>query len=232
MNKKWGVLAVIFVVLYLIVTIIVFSVLTRCFSISDISDVGQLFADVLLFPTVIVGFWIAITEFRKSRALPDLKLLWRGDAATRVEGDSLVLETSEHYDKTFFLTLFTRNDGTSMATWYRINFDVPGELARPNSDSHTVQWHRGEEDCWSSGVNPRMTRHEFKSNGQYALYPGDEEIHIATLEIRLFRQIKYPNQAQVNYSVVTDRTKIQYGVCGIKIQPENPALKSRRSQSE
>jgi len=73
------------------------------------------------------------------------------------------------------------------------------------------------------GGNPRH-----KSNGQYALYHGDEEIHIATLEIRLFSQIEYPNQVQVNYSVVTDRTKIQYGVCRIKIRPENPTLETQR----
>jgi hypothetical protein len=222
-DKKWKIPAAILVLLYLLVAIGAFVVLTRYFCISDISDVGQLFADVLLFPTVVIGFCIAITEFRKSRALPDLKLLWQGDAATKLEGDSLVLETSKYDVKTFFLTLFVRNDGASMATWYRINFDVPGELARPNSDSHTVQWHRGEQDCWSSGVNPRMTRHEFKSNGQYALYPGDEAIHIATLEVRLFPH-EYPSQVQIHYSVVTDRTEIQHGVCKIKIRPENPAL--------
>lgn len=222
---KWKVCAAILVLLYFPGTVGIFIVLTRYFCISDISDVGQLFADVLLFPTVIVGFWLAITEFRKSRALPGLKLLWRGDAATNLERESLVLETSGYGVKTFFLTLFVRNDGASMATWYRISFDVPGELARSNSDSHVVQWQRGEQDCWSSSVNPRMTSHEFKSNGQYALYPGDEEIHIATLEIRLFPQIEYPDQVPVSYSVVTDRTKIQYGVCKIKIRPENPALK-------
>lgn len=227
-DRKWKIHTAISLLLYLLVTIVAFVVLTHYFCISDISDVGQLFADVLLFPTVFVGFWITITEFRKSRDLPDLKLLWQGDVATKIEKDSFVLETSKYDVKTFFLTLFVKNDGMSMATWYRISFDVPGELARPNSDSHTVQWHRGEQDCWSKGINPRVTRHEFKSNGQYALYPGDEGIHIATLEVKLFPQIQYPDQVQINYSVVTDRTKIQYGIRKIKIRPESPTLATQR----
>lgn len=227
MDKKWGIHAAILLLLYLLATISIFVVLACYFeiSISDITGVGQLFVDALLFPTVIIGFWIAITEFRKSQALPDLKLLWGGDMWTGLEGGSLVLETSEYNDKRFFLLLFVRNDGKAMTTWYRLSFDVPSELARPNSDLHAVQWHKGEQTCWGAGVSTEMTRHEFKSGGQHPLFPGDE-VHIATLEVRLLPKIDYPNEVRIPYSVVTDRTQIQHGECMIRIRPENLTRKT------
>jgi hypothetical protein len=183
------------------------------------ADVLQLFLDVLLLPTVIIGFWRATVEFRKAQALPNLELFWSGGMTVTREGNFLVLETSEHLEKNFPLMLHVKNKGTSIATWYRINFDVPRELARPEDpELCKVEWRkqeRGEKD-----INPTMSRYTFKSNGEPALYPG-EVVHIATLEIKLFPQLQYPKQTQIRYSVVTDRTKIQHGVCKIKIRSQN-----------
>jgi hypothetical protein len=219
MDKKWKIRAIIFFLPYLFGSIGIFLVLGRYFSISDITGVGQLFADILLFPTVIIGFWIAVTEFRKSQASPSLKLRWRGDKAVSVEKDYLILEISKYTVKQFSLFLFVKNEGKAIATWYRLAFDIPSELARPNSETHSVRWHQGDENCWSSGINTKMTRHEFKSNGQYVLYPDEEEIHIATIEIQVFPQVVYPSRAYIPYSVVTDKTQIRYGICKIRVRP-------------
>lgn len=164
-------------------------------------------------------------RFPRALPLPDLKLLWRGDRATGPEGSSLVLETSEYNDKHFYLLLFARNDGEAMTAWYRLSFDIPRELARPGSNLHVVQWHKGEQTCWSAGVSAEMTHHEFKSAAQYPLFPGDE-VHIATLEVHLLSQIDYPDEVRIPYSVVTDRTQIQHGECMIKIRPENLTRKT------
>ena len=45
----------------------------------DIYGVGQLIMDILLFPIIIIGFVIAIAEFRKSQSLPELRLYWMRD---------------------------------------------------------------------------------------------------------------------------------------------------------
>jgi hypothetical protein len=164
-------------------------------------------------------------RFPRALPLPDLKLLWRGDMATGLEGSSLVLETSEYNDKHFYLLLFAKNEGEAMTAWYRLGFDIPRELARPGSNLHIVQWHKGERTCWSSSISAEMTRHEFKSAGQYPLFPG-EEVHIATLEMHLLSQIDYPDEVRIPYSVVTDRTQIQHGECMIRIRPENLTRKT------
>ena len=208
--------------LYLVGAVAIFVVLTFFFTIQDITSVGQLFADVLLFPTVIIGFWITITEFRKSQATPKLTLTWHGDVSTYPDGDSLVIETPKYGDKRVWLMLFVKNESKTMTHWYSISFDIPSGLSRPMADTHTVRWHRGDKSCWSEAVNLEMRRYEFKSNGQFALYPN-ENIHIATIEIDIFSQIHYPDQVQIPYSVVTDKTEVQYGEYKIKIRPENLA---------
>jgi hypothetical protein len=212
------------IIVYLLISIGLYITLLFFFPESTITSVGQLFADVLLFPIVIIGFWITFTEFRKSQVLPKIQLFWMGDIATDRDGDQVILEVAEYNSKRYYLSLFAQNSGAIMATWYRINFMVPHALSSPNSDTHKVRWHRGQSPDWNSSLNGEETIHEFKSNGQYALYPG-ETVHIATLEVYLFPQINYPKDIQIRYSIVSDRTQIEYGVCSLQIREENFARK-------
>lgn len=224
MNNKHARRVLLILMIYFVIAISIFWILTRYFSISDVASVGQLCFEILLFPTVIIGFWITIEEFRKSQVLPKLSLFWKGDRTIDLEDDCLVLETSIHDVKTFYLRLYVKNDSASMTTWYRLSFDIPRQLAQPLSDSYEVRWHKGDVKDWNTSGNSEKTTHEFKSNGQYALYPG-EEIHIATLELKIFPKLVYPNRIYIPHSVVTDKTRLQYGVCKIKVRLENFASK-------
>jgi len=179
------------------------------------ADVWQLILDLILLPTVIIGFVMAIKEFRKSQALPNLELLWSGGMTVTREGKPFILEASEHREKNFPLLLHVKNDGTSIATKYRIRFDVPRELVAQKTLQ--VHWERGGDDCREISTTLDTKRYEFKSNDQYALYPG-EVVHFATLKIKLLPQSQYPEQVLIRHSVVTDKTKIQHGVLKLKIR--------------
>jgi hypothetical protein len=224
-----GILAV----LYIVASVVVFVGLARCFTVSDISDVGQLFAEVILLPTVIVGFWITIQEFRKSQTGPILVLEWTGDVATRLEKGVLILEMSEHCVSKYHLNLLLRNEGQSISTWYRIAFEVPHTLAAVGSDSHRVQWHRGDKTNCTAAISTEMTRHQFDSNGQYGVFPGDDPIHIASLDLSFFPAHPPASESSIPHSVVTDKTPIQRGRCQIAIRPvEHGSSPGRSDQGE
>lgn len=177
--------------------------------------------ELVLFPTVVIGFWIAMAEFRKSQVYPQIKLHWQGDMSTGFEDDALCVVAPKNEEKIIYVNLFVENIGDGLTTWYRISFDIPRELAAPMSEAHKVSWLIGtKESNWNEGSNLQATRHSFNSNGQYSLYPDEGQIHYASLAIILFPGLKYPNVTEIAYSVVTDKTKIRKEVLTIKIVEE------------
>lgn len=107
-----------------------------------------------------------------------------------------------------------------MTIWFRIEIDLPFDLVGRGDPTHEITWHWGEEHAnWDSNMNPRTIRYVFKSNGQYALYP-DEVKHLATIKLTIPPHTR-PHSGEIEYSVVTDKTKIVRGEQKYRIIEEN-----------
>lgn len=207
--------------LYTILLILAFIVLVGFLKIPDatVTGAGQFFADWLLFPTVIIGFYIAIKEFRKSQSLPKLEIFWSGDAGVIKDENAFILPAHDTSLASYRLLLHVHNTGELITIWYRVAVDLPTELfalseivevdaAGNRRGIYELRWHLGNADNWGDNVNLQRRQYEFKSNGQQALYPG-QSVHIATLEVTIPESfIQKPRQSQIKYSIVTDVTKM------------------------
>lgn len=206
--------------IYFIILVILYGVLTKYFTEESITAIGQLFADWILLPTVIVGFWLTIREFRQSQITPKLEIFWNADAGVILADDLFILQANDNDDMYYTLRLHIHNIGELVTIWYRIAIDIPVEIFRFNEEICELCWHLGTDDNWGNNVSRQRTQHEFKSNGQHALYP-DQSVHIATLRVNIPNgYIRTSKQGKIGYSIVTDKTRVVKKSIPVRIQIE------------
>lgn len=221
-------------IIYAILVVLVFIILVWILEIPEasVTGAGQFFADWLLFPIVIIGFYFAIKEFRKSQVLPKLEIFITGDAGVIVDGTTFILRSSDTYDTSYSLLAHVNNEGELVTPWYRIAIDLPTnvfhitEVVEVDARGHKkgiyeLRWHLGNEENWGDNLNSQRRQYEFKSNGLQALYPG-QTVHIATLKVEIPKiHIQKPRQGVINYSIVTDKTKIVHKEQAVIIRKED-----------
>ncbi|MBE2197831.1 MAG: hypothetical protein IAE79_04415 [Anaerolinea sp.] len=212
--------------LYTILLILAFIVLVGSLKIPEasVTGAGQLFADCLLFPTVIIGFYIAIKEFRQSQITPKLEIsLYTQDVI--VDNDVFILRPSNTNITSYRVLFQVNNTGELIIPWYRVTIDLSEDLFRfseafeeetngNKTGIYVLRWQMGNQDNVGDHLiiseNPKKRQYEFKSNGQHALFPG-QSVHLATLEVTIpAGYIQTSRQGQIMYSVVTDKTKMEY----------------------
>lgn len=186
----------------------------------------QVVLELLLLPTVIIGFLYATNEFRKSQLRSDLDLHWDFDALIRKDDSSVILDMPRHEHKIYFLKLHLENKGELLTNWFAIEVEVP-----TFGDYRDIQfdWYIGDSNYWSTEVVPQNGRvkalkHRFSSNGQLALFPGESR-HVATLRISVYSPHiagrNYSTGEELRYSVVTDTSSVVKRSFLITFEPEN-----------
>ena len=220
--KRYRLLIIISILFILLTAAIYFIIESKVGK--DISGDIQVILEIIGLPIIIIGFYIAIEEFRRTQLIPDLRLYWQGDAATQYEGENIIVyEHSPYYEKKYYLHLYIQNKGNILGNWYRIQFEIPRVIATYQSEQQNVKWNMGDSKNIATLVNSDIVRHVFKSNGDFGIYP-DETLPIATWEVRIFQNVHYPKTASILTSVVTDKTPLCENKLIIKFVEESRVM--------
>jgi hypothetical protein len=206
-------------IIYILVLVGVFALLAQFFDVTDITGIGQLFADWLLLPTIIIGFWITIREFHKAQEKAEVRFSCHGDSAIIFKDDSFVVETSKQQEKRYKLHIYLENSGTVMTNWFRLEIQIPRNLTGIQEADKVIRWYLGNEDNWKREENNDQVNYIFSSNGEHALFPG-EKIHIGTFKIILLPNRTYPERVEIKQSIVTEKTSMKTEYLKLSIQPE------------
>jgi hypothetical protein len=215
---------IVLTLIYVILAVVAIYVLSKFYSISDISGIGQLVIDILLLPTVIIGFYITIVEFRKAQEKPQIELQWFGDIATTKEGENFILEYSTSNTKEYFLYIHAINTGRVMTSWFRIEVKVPFSLVPFDQDESSYTWFIGDQSNWTKLIktnsNNNYACYIIKINGTTSIYPK-EQLPVGKLTIKTFPGIMFNNQHKIHYSISTERTDNYEKILSIYLHPED-----------
>jgi hypothetical protein len=165
------------VILLLVVLSLALAIVSRLIGLSygDTFSLGQFILDLILLPTVIIGFFIAVHEFRKTQHTPDMDILWETEPGKYHK--VLVIDAQQYKQQGARPVIV--NSGKSVALWYIIQFDVPTKLITDiggNLDGLALarRWvfHAGDQENWRVDLLEKHIRIVFTSNGKIASYPG------------------------------------------------------------
>jgi hypothetical protein len=213
------------VVIYAVISLVLFGALSSFLPLSEVTGLGQLCADVLLLPLVIVGFAVTVHEFRKSQERPELRLFWRGEREAQTEGDVILLRPPQQGEVRYRIFFDVENVGLMMTHWFRIKLALPKTLV--GDDRHHARSHFGwtiNADWIAQTVEEGEEAFNFivKGNGTFAIYPG-EKIQAGEFYLILFpTSVKeYPERNEIHYSLVTEKTEEVTGKFQLMIKSED-----------
>jgi len=208
MNDKWKIRVWIGlgIIGYILLLIISFFILKDFFLLKKedtIPSYGQLLADWILLPTAIVLFIIAINEFRKTQVKPKLFIFWAPDRGILIEKECFVLRSGKDDARYYKLMLQVGNEGPIVAPSFRVTVELPRELIGFSEHTHKFNW----IDDWSNQGNLERKLLEFQSDGNNALYPG-QQVHIATLDFTVPPNNK-SMMGKIRFSLAANNVKIE-----------------------
>ena len=185
----------------------------------DTFSLGQLLVEATLVPTVIIGFIIAITEFRLSQNTPKPRLYWEQSPGIITSEVNLKLPPGTGLIPTPRLVL--KNEGKTVTAWYRVKFDIPETiyLDRPPSVERLIGDKIGlvtSDSHWHFERLSNITRWVFTSDGKYALYPNDLQ-PFCMLLFHISGDKQYPTECKIPFIIFT------YILC-VKISRANKKL--------
>jgi hypothetical protein len=177
---------------------------------SDVFTLGQLSVELILIPTVIVGFIATIIQFRASQETAKPQLYWKTKTGNFVKSIDLTIpQAATSIVQTPRLVM--KNEGVAVTTWYLVQFEITKEIYLENTprmnrligeninssidDSH---WHfdsSTEKQIWS-----------FMSNGKYALYPNYAQ-ELGEINIIISGEEKYPESCTIPFVIYSDKGK-------------------------
>lgn len=180
---------------------------------SDTFSLGQLSVELILIPTVIVGFVVTIIQFRASQETATPRLYWEVHNGSFVESIDLVLPPGNGRARTPRLAI--RNEGKAITTWYLIQFEIANDvyikdapriirlvgdiISSPTNDTH-----------WHFNTLPEKQVFSFMSNGMYALYP-DYAQPLGEVDFNFSVEEKYPDGCIIPFVIYTDKGKEEKG---------------------
>lgn len=180
------------------------------------AGVGQLIADLVLLPIVLIGFRMAILEFRAVSERPTLQLEW-DVSHSRSKGTSTAREPSTPNQATIH-GLAIRNSGPAVAVWYEVTLRIPWEILT-HPPKFDVTSKIGEEINWEGC---RYTQSEnvvvFRSHGRYAVYPNST-VRLADLILVLNSRIKRNDTVVLPYKIVGEKIAPTEGELRLEIAP-------------
>ncbi len=175
----------------------------------DYYSYKQLFADILLIPIVVIGFYLAIREFRKSQEKPDLDLWWE---ITGEKLKSTTIKYHQHEPITHISrSLLITNNGNAVTSWFKVTFCLPSDLTQSRvytADGNKEVWET--KTYWSVYSHRAQNCYSFKSNGEIASYPGSDE-PLCQISFRIEGNISYGAEYQIPYDIYSDRGKKKEG---------------------
>jgi len=185
----------------------------------DTFTLGQLSVELVLIPTVIVGFIATIIQFRASQETATPQLYWETQAGNFVKSIELTISQAAtsliHTPR-----LVIRNEGKAVTTWYLVQFEIVKEIYLENAprmnrlvgeninssidDSHWYFNSLPEKQIWS-----------FMSNGKYALYPNYAQ-ELGEINFIFSGDEKYPESCTIPFVIYSDKGKEAKGELKIK----------------
>ena len=178
----------------------------------DVFSLGQLLVDAVLLPVAIIGFVMAMEEFRKAQAIPELSLYWETESGEIAK--ELKLKIPSNGGKSEHIHLALRNEGRAVGLWYLLNFKIPDELSQRGSSEMghppillIPKLGKKESDHWQlppTGASQEEYSFKFMSKGQLAAYPGDK-LSLAEVVVFLYADQKYSESYKIYYTAFTDR---------------------------
>jgi hypothetical protein len=192
-KNAWKFIVITYVIVVLLLLLIAWAVGLRGWG--DIFSLGQLLVDAVLLPVVIIGFLMAVEEFRKSQARPDMDLYWEAEPNGTVK--ELVLEAPPRGNANLHFRPVLLNTGNAVGVWYMLNITLPDEL--------NIGWQPilGDEDNWRLARTKDGLLLTFMSNGQVAAYPN-YGLLLCTLCAECSTEREYVGEYKVPYTIVND----------------------------
>jgi hypothetical protein len=160
---------------------------------------------VLLLPTVIVGFSIAMREFKRSQDIPILDLVWEIEPGKYDK--SIKLDNGLNINQAARPVVV--NNGKAVAVWYVVHFDIPltllNDLGITTPDLIVTRWlgHVGDQSNWRQDVLGDCLRIVFMSNGTTGSYPYYPLVlgmfHLSALKVE-----RETHWYEVPYTIITN----------------------------
>ncbi len=188
----------------------------------DTFSLGQLIVELILIPTVIVGFIATIIQFRESQETATPRLYWETKTGTLAKAIDLTMPPGNGRARTPRLVII--NEGKAITTWYLIQFEVAKEvylrdaprinrlvgdiISSPTSDTH-----------WHFDTLPEKQFFSFVSNGMYALYPKYTQ-PLGEIDFNFSVEEKYPDSCTIPFVIYTDKGKEEKGNLKIRFVKE------------
>lgn len=154
-------------------------------------------------------------EMRRTWATSELRLYWgQKDGVTK----EVILRIPQAEYRRNRIPIVLLNEGSKVTQWYRVQFRVPGTISR--RDQHAanpavpVELIPGQDPIhWtmpSEALNQKEYAYTFRSEGQYAAYPGDERPFV-WIYVHLYADLEYPDECEVRYTTSTDQGRPHEG---------------------
>jgi hypothetical protein len=193
----------------------------------DIFTLAQLSVELILIPTVIIGFIVTIIQFRASQELAKPQLYWKTKIGNFVKSIDLTVPRGTGIVQTPRLVI--RNEGKAVTTWYLVRFDIPKEiyLAINPEINRLVGEHLNsstDDSHWYLDSFPEKQSRFFMSNGKFALYPNYPQ-PLCEINFIFSGDEKYPENCVIPFVIYSDKGKEEKGELKIRL------LKNEKSAS-
>jgi len=188
----------------------------------DVFTLAQLSVELILIPTVIIGFIFTIIQFRASQEAATPRLYWETKTGNLVKSIDRITPSGNARVRTPRLVI--RNEGKAITTWYLIQFEIAKEvylrdaprinrlvgdiISSPTNDTH-----------WHFNTLPEKQISSFMSNGMYALYPKYTQ-PLGEIDFNFSVEEKYPDSCTIPFVIYTDKGKEEKGNLKIRFVKE------------
>ena len=189
-------------------------------SFGDLFSLGQFLVELILIPTVIVGFIIAIAEFRASLHKAQLSLYWEPKTDKFEKFVELNISSGNTRESTPRIVI--RNSGRAVTNWYLIRLEIPRELyfehePKINRLIGNISIPINTDTHWHRDARPENIIFEFMSNGEYASYPSHPQ-PICALNLAFLSKNEYPEVCKLPYTIFSNQGNKNCGELSIKIR--------------
>ncbi len=181
---------------------------------SDRFSAMQLFLSTVAFAGIFIALMVAIAQFRKSMAKPQLKLFFSKDNNEFGEDSKTSMEVNVYKDKyrEVQLYLWIKNIGNSVATTFQIDIEVPSIFDPTNFNTKQGNLPSKLTDNGNIRIYTRYNTKKicFVNKPEYI----DDSI---ILGLHSDKYDKYKNEYDIHYRVFGDWAETQEGKLKVNI---------------
>lgn len=218
---KWIAAAYVMLVLVVVVLDITALVLPGCKWCGDAASLLKVFVEAVLFPAALIGFFMAVEQFRRTLPKPNLNLSWQPEPGAPTQ--EIVLGKPTSASGTELAPLAILNKGNAVSRWYLVEIRLPSSLVATNDLGLTgpMRPPHGLVDNWRARLSGEGGECFciFTSDGQAAAYPHCP-LELANVAFQLNAKHDYSARYRIEYSIFSEGAERNDGILTVRISSD------------